>query len=363
MDAPTPTISNDLSSYQPEGEPITVKLSYSLVRLLSEQLYQSPLKAIEELVVNAYDANAKVCRISVPTSTQNNFVAIYDDGDGMDYHGLVDLWQIGHSNKRDKETEIEQRSQRKQIGKFGIGKLASYTIANQLTYITRDRGPVLAITIDFTHFDPPQADTPHESGISNFNPAEIEPVSLNVRRIDDWSAFAETVKPVFQELGLRVTELDKQDSWTLAILENLKEKGRDIQIGRLNWVLRTAMPRHSEFELFLNGDKVISASLDREKVVEFTVADLPEHRLNALSDTTGEKWSKDNGQLKTDCLFGEGISGTINVTQDTLTGRYTSDTLYGRKSEDIGRSHGFFIRVRDRLINEGDPLFGLKPQV
>ena len=136
MDAPTPTISNDLSSYQSVGEPITVKLSYSLVRLLSEQLYQSPLKAIEELVVNAYDANAKECRISVPTQTQTNFVAVYDDGDGMDYQGLVDLWQIGHSNKRDKETEIEQRSQRKQIGKFGIGKLASYTIANQLTYIT-----------------------------------------------------------------------------------------------------------------------------------------------------------------------------------------------------------------------------------
>ena len=140
----------------------------------------------------------------------------------------------------------------------------------------------------------------------------------------------------------------------MAILENLKEKGRDIRIGRLNWVLRTAMPRHSEFKLFLNGDKVISASLDYEKVVDLSVADLPEHRLNALSDTTGENWFKDNGHLKTDCLFGEGISGTINVTRDTLT---------GGKSEDIGRSHGFFIRVRDRLINEGDPLFGLKPQV
>ena len=127
MDAPTPTISNDLSSYQSVGEPITVKLSYSLVRLLSEQLYQSPLKAIEELVVNAYDANAKVCRIFVPIAEKDDSVAIYDDGEGMDYQGLVDLWQIGRSNKRD--AEVEQRTHRKQIGKFGIGKLASYTIA------------------------------------------------------------------------------------------------------------------------------------------------------------------------------------------------------------------------------------------
>ena len=67
MDSPTPTISNDLSSYQSVGEPIVVKLSYSFVRLLSEQLYLSQLKAIEELVVNAYDANAKACRVFVPT--------------------------------------------------------------------------------------------------------------------------------------------------------------------------------------------------------------------------------------------------------------------------------------------------------
>ena len=127
-------ISNDLSRYKSEGTPIVVKLSYSLVRLLSEQLYQSPLKAVEELVVNAYDADANFCRIFVPISEQDEFVAIFDDGDGMDYQGLVDLWQIGHSNKRDEE--ITHRTRRKQIGKFGIGKLAAYTIANQLTYIT-----------------------------------------------------------------------------------------------------------------------------------------------------------------------------------------------------------------------------------
>ena len=42
---------------------VTVKLSNELVRLLSDQLYQSPLKAIEELVVNSYDAGAAVCRL------------------------------------------------------------------------------------------------------------------------------------------------------------------------------------------------------------------------------------------------------------------------------------------------------------
>lgn len=345
-------ISNDFASYQSAGDPITVKLSYSLVRLLSEQLYQSPLKAIEELVVNAYDADANVCRVSVPTEAQDEFVAIYDDGVGMDYQGLVDLWQIGRSNKR--EADIEQRSQRKQIGKFGIGKLASYTIADQLTYITKSSDKVLAVTIDFRAFDPSHTESLHESDTPSSSPSEIELVNLTVYEVDDWATLVGAIEPVSQKLGLSVTELQGKESWTLALLENLNEKGRTISRGRLQWVLRTAMPRHSEFKLFLEGEEIKSSASDYETAIEFLVTDLPAHRLERLSQKTNETWRVDGKRLVTDNMFDEGIGGRIIVTEKTLT---------GLKSGDIGRSHGFFIRVRDRLINEGDPLFGLKPLV
>ena len=36
-------------------------------------------------------------------------------------------------------------------------------------------------------------------------------------------------------------------------------------------------------------------------------------------------------------------------------------SLHSGKSADLGRSHGFFVKVRGRLINEEDPLFGLSP--
>ena len=101
----------------------------------------------------------------------------------MGYEGLVDLWQIGRSHKR--EAEIEERTQRKQIGKFGIGKLASYTIANQLTYISKNQGKTLAVTIDFRSFDPIRAESSTKTGMSNPNPAEIAPIDLVVREIDD----------------------------------------------------------------------------------------------------------------------------------------------------------------------------------
>jgi hypothetical protein len=162
----------------PEGEKLSVTLSNELVQLLSEQLYQSPLKAIEELVVNAFDAAARECRVFVPAASaqQRRFVVTYDNGFGMDYKGLVDLWHIGRSNKR--TSEVELRAKRKQIGKFGIGKLATYTIANKITYVTRTENKILGVTLDFRRFVTSAA-------------GATKPVQLTVRSVTDWDNLSE----------------------------------------------------------------------------------------------------------------------------------------------------------------------------
>src|SRR5688572_10338807 len=93
----------------------------------------------------------------------------------MDYEGLVNLWHIGRSSKRPRE--VARHLKRKQIGKFGIGKLATYTIANQVTYVTRTDEIILCVTLDFRHF------TTSATGAS-------DAVALSVRRIGDWQRFA-----------------------------------------------------------------------------------------------------------------------------------------------------------------------------
>ena len=78
-----------------------VRLSNQLIYLLSEQMYSSPIKAIEELVVNAYDADATTCRIGFVDKVKgsDSAIVIYDDGSGMDYAGLEQLWHVGESPK------------------------------------------------------------------------------------------------------------------------------------------------------------------------------------------------------------------------------------------------------------------------
>jgi len=123
-------------------------LSPELIGLLSEQLYRSPSKAIEELVINAFDAEADEARIFVAEpGDKRPFIAVYDDGVGMSYEGLADLWKVGRPKPRD-ET-LFKRKQRRQIGKFGIGKLSTYAVANRVTYITKADTENLAVTIDY----------------------------------------------------------------------------------------------------------------------------------------------------------------------------------------------------------------------
>src|SRR4051794_9673363 len=119
-------LADSIASLGTAQSAVTVSLSNELVTLLSEQLYQSPLKAVEELVVNAYDAGAGNCRLHVPPPAKlaapadGPFIIVFDDGVGMSQEGLVNLWQIGRSNKR--TDEIAKVAKRIQIGKFGIGK-------------------------------------------------------------------------------------------------------------------------------------------------------------------------------------------------------------------------------------------------
>lgn len=323
---------------KPLGANIEVTLSNDLARLLSQQLYSSPLKAIEELVVNAYDADASECRVFVPapSDTARRFVLIYDNGTGMDYDGLKQLWQIGRSNKWAEE-DLTKRFKRKQIGRFGIGKLATYTMANSLTYLTKSEhsgDDVLSVSIDFRQFV-----------------SEKLPNKLVVHRIEDWQEVTKhpDLAVAAEAAGVDLDDLPSLSSWTIAFLEDLKEDN-EIKIGRLERVLRTAMPLRSGFDLYLNRDSIESSKLEFERVVEFGLEELPESRLDNLSTATGKEWRITEGKLTTE-QFPSGIVGHVFMTPSTLTG----------KSDDLSRSHGFFVYVRGRLINEEDPLFGLRP--
>jgi hypothetical protein len=321
---------------------LEVRLSRELVSLLSEQLYTSPLKAIEELVVNAFDADAALCRVQLPETLDREAdtpIFVYDDGVGMDLEGLRDLWHIGHSSKRNED--VERRRKRKQIGKFGIGKLATYAIARYITYVTKTaEGPILCATLDYDEFQ----DDPTGGG----DTVELAVVELSADRLRANAGLLRALEAAAVDVGTLALD---DAHWTVVLLERFKPKITELERGRLRWVLATAMPLRTDFTLVVDGREVESSKEHYEEAVRFQVGALPEHRLADLVKATDQEWSAD-GQTLSSPMFPQGITGEALVTVRTLT---------EGKSSDLRRSHGFFVRVRDRLVNLEDPLFGLTP--
>lgn len=131
---------------------IEVRLSYRIVELFSEGLYTSPNKAVGELVANSFDAGARRVHVVLSSNLhdQDATIGVFDDGEGMDGEGLKRHWLIGISNKRSLSALPRGRQQ---IGKFGIGKLATYVLADRLTHISKCGGKYYSTSMDYRTID------------------------------------------------------------------------------------------------------------------------------------------------------------------------------------------------------------------
>lgn len=329
---------------------IDVRLSYRIVRLFSEGLYASPNKAIEELVANAFDAGALRVGVFLPADfhEQGATIAVVDDGEGMDSSGLKLHWLIGKSLKR---VLTKLPKGRQQIGKFGIGKLATYVLANRLTHISKKGGQFYSTSMDFSAVD--------ERGDEEVEPKAPIRIALRELTEDEAKQALEcwTGSTAIQKTGFKLFGMGASDSWTLAILSDLKKKVHEIRPGKLEWVLRTALPLRDDFSIFLDGTKLEPSKAGKGIVEQWVlgknITELPKPAPNEVEPT------EDKGQPE--------LSDKRFALAHTAIGRITGyaeaykDLLTSGKSEELGRSHGFFVYILGRLISAEDGHFGIPP--
>jgi hypothetical protein len=320
------------------AEDIPVTISYHIIEHFSAGLYSSPNKAIEELIANSYDAMADTVHVLIPFNSTgaDEVIWVADNGRSMDKDGLFDLWKIGVSRKR----ELGQESpERPPIGRFGIGKLATYVLAKQLTYICKADGLYRAVTMDFNTIrrEPEQTD-----------------LKLKMRNLTEKEA-REIVLPIlegdFDSSGsLKLFGKSSAPSWTIAAMSDLTSLAQQLSPGRLRWVLSTALPLSPAFRLFLNSAELESSKLRMLPLKTWTIGE---------SDKVAQKEAE---KLGLETKKGEEGIFVAGLGQVTGTAELYEDPLTGDKSEHWGRSHGIFVIVRKRLINLDDALFGL-PQL
>lgn len=315
---------------------IPVHISYEIIRLFSEGLYQSPHKAIEELVSNGYDAGASSVHVILPEEPDDGDSPLHplwviDDGSGMDVDGFRLLWRVAYSAKAEASPNEHDRLP---IGQFGIGKLAAYVLAWQLTHVSCVDGRILLTSMNF-----------HDvSGKHQFE--DTTPVQLSLHELSE-----DTAKELLSDVQERdpaawetMFGKDRARAWTAAGLSDFKNLYDRLSAGRLRWVLSTGLPLHSQFQIWLNGVQLESSKERLKTILELTAGDSEDTAVEKLGLTT-----HDDGGVEI-----PGIDGAVRGVARIFEQRLTTG-----KSEQYGRSHGFFIRVRGRVINLEDELFGL----
>jgi hypothetical protein len=325
---------------------IPVRISYRIIELFSEGLYSTPNKAIEELVSNSFDAGATHVHVILAPdrAAADATIAVIDDGTGMTPGDLRQHWLIGVSNKRRLATPPAGRSP---IGKFGIGKLATFVLAKQLTHICKVNGEFFATTMDYSKIPQGQGGGIHAE----------ETVDLPLRKLTESQAKVAIGSVISgTKAGYRAIELfgsGASETWTVAILSNLKSMAQDIQKGRLSWVLRTAMPLRDDFKLYLDGDALPPSKSDTPPIQKWILGKdlktLPKPVPDDLEVSVIKSEAPERRYGIIHPKLGR-VTGYAEVYQNALT---------EGKSADIGRSHGFFVYVRGRLVNIEDELFGM----
>lgn len=117
-----------------------------LATLLSQE-YASTEKALKELVDNAWDADAELVSIVLPTPMSDAPIVIKDDGSGMTEEELRRHYLFIATDRRSRRGERTAGKNRLIKGRKGIGKFAGLMAASVMTLETRARGRLCGFTL------------------------------------------------------------------------------------------------------------------------------------------------------------------------------------------------------------------------
>lgn len=328
---------------------VSLDVDYQIIEHFSRHLYDSPNKAVEELVANGFDAFATEVLVFTPGRYTAGRLLVWDDGESMNVDGLKKLWWIARSPKSGDRVEERNGKERKIIGKFGIGKLASYAVGGVISHVCRHKGEFYLVSIDYA--------TVYGS----------ERVQAPIISLPEDHA-VELVKSLFSELPPSADHMLQGDSWTLAVVEELKV--RDLPSGRLAWVLGNGMPLRPDFRIKVNED-VVRSKLEKHAEVDWDFGS------KQVVDAITNRWRE--------AVKDESVSSSVEFNRQTgLDPRDSSkevpfvrfpglgqvwghvrlfdETLLKFRAHKHERSHGFFLIVRGRLVNPDDEkLFILDP--
>jgi signal transduction histidine kinase len=133
-----------LMNTQNRAETFSFRPKARLLVLLGEQLIGSPRLALFELVKNSYDADANSVMVTLTgLDTEAAAIELLDDGIGMSFEDIRDIWLVPGADHKLKAKEDLRRSEihgRLPLGEKGLGRFAVHKLGEKISVVTRKKG-------------------------------------------------------------------------------------------------------------------------------------------------------------------------------------------------------------------------------
>lgn len=339
---------------------IEARFSPQILNLFSDHLYSSANKAFEELVTNSWDADAFRVYVHIPDDLNAPNAALYilDNGGSMDVGGLQQLWTIAESNKRDNPPTTG----RKKIGKFGIGKLATYILCNELTYICKaDDGIIRVVTMDYREIDEAKENHLSKLRLSVRELKDLKEIEEVLIAYADGSSIFNLIAAGIPAINTSATASEEyggndplpsggNGTWTLAILTSLKGKGKSVQRGWIKRLLSTALPLGNSMRIQVNDQPVEPSKLQVQIAKSWKIGKDLEFESIDVDGTKLMIEKKDTPYPYISIPHIGKVTGTITFYKESIS---------GGKSGHLETSHGFYVNVLGRVVNYEDNQFKL----
>ena len=125
--------------------PLEMRINLHALEHLGMKLYSTIPPVLSEVVANAWDADAE--RVDVCIDKEAGEISIQDDGTGMTRNEVIDRFLTVGFQRRAKTPETPKKK-RSPMGRKGIGKLSSFSIARIVTVYTAQDGHRTAFRMD-----------------------------------------------------------------------------------------------------------------------------------------------------------------------------------------------------------------------
>ena len=224
-----------------------LQYSHNIIEHLGLKLYQNrPTRVIAELLSNSWDADAENVWVNMDMGEGDRWVAVGDNGTGMNADILHKGYLVVGTPKRSKPEEVSAGG-RRLMGRKGIGKLAAFGIARCVDLITSAGGETFWLRFKLDDL----LDAKDGKG-------EYEPILVyEGNSFDELPTGKDTTGAVAEWIGL-ITDQGKRDGrGTLVLMTELSLK-KALNVNQLTSSIgkRFTVSIRDDFVIRVNEEKV-----------------------------------------------------------------------------------------------------------